>query len=398
MSDKILEAIEGIGKTIEKKGEETRKELDEQKKALDLQKSEFQKLMDEVKKDHEDKVKELNEELSKKGKTLEEIEAEVKAFKAKSGRFKDGGQVEKKAAEIISDEFEKHFADIQKISKKNSVILDIENKAVGNMTAAANLTGNTVATYDLVPAIRGRRKINFRDLVPVINSATGVWKFYRQNIPVGEGSLAQQTTHASVKQQVDYDLTEVTVTADYLAGFVRFAKQMAQDLPFLQNFIAGELVEDYKRTESGIFLPSLCSAATGDTSNAGTNVLVENYIDWIANLMANDYNPSAIVTTARNWSTVLRTKPQNYSIPGGVEIAPDGTVMIVGIPLIAQNNMATGKTLIGDFTKAAIIQTEGLSVNFYEQDSDNVQRNLITAKIEARVGLAILRPDAFIYS
>jgi HK97 family phage major capsid protein len=53
--------------------------------------------------------------------------------------------------------------------------------------------------------------------------------------------------------------------------------------------------------------------------------------------------------------------------------------------------------LIGDFSKAAIIQTEGLSVNFYEQDSDNVQRNLITAKVEARVALAVLRPDAFVF-
>jgi HK97 family phage major capsid protein len=398
MSDKILEAIDGLGKTVEKKGEEYRRELDETKTALQTQKTEFQKFLDEVKQEHSDKVKELNEELGKKGKTLDEIREEVKALKARSGRFKDGGQVEKKAAEIISDEFEKHFSEIEKVGKKNAVILDIENKSASNMTAASNLTGNTVATYDLQPAIRGRRKINIRDLIPVINSATGTWKFYRENTPVGQGSLAQQTTHASVKQQVDYALTEVTVTADYLAGFVRFAKQMAQDLPFLQSFVAGELVEDYKRTESGIFLPSLCSAATGDPTNTGTNVPAEDYIQWIANLMANDYNASAIVTTATKWSAVLRTKPQNYSIPGGVEIAPDGTVLIVGVPLIAQNNMAAGKTLVGDFSKAAIIQTEGLSVNFYEQDSDNVQRNLITAKIEARVGLAILRPDAFIYA
>jgi HK97 family phage major capsid protein len=126
--------------------------------------------------------------------------------------------------------------------------------------------------------------------------------------------------------------------------------------------------------------------------------LAEYYINYIANLMAADYNPNAIITTAANWGVVLNTKPNNYSIPGAVQITADGTVMIAGVPLLAQNNMAAGKSLIGDFTKAAIIQTEGLSVNFYEQDSDNVQRNLITARVEARVGLAILRPDAFIYN
>jgi HK97 family phage major capsid protein len=398
MSDKVLEAVEGLGKTIETKAVEHKKEIDEQKAAIALQKSEFQKLMDEVKQKNADEVKALNEELTKSGATLAEIKDQVKQLQARSGRFKGGDAIEKKAAEVIADEFETHYKEIQAVSKNRSADIKIENKAAGNMTAAANLTGNVVATYDLMPAVRGRRKINFRDLVPVINSATGVWKFYRENTPVGQGSLSQQTTHASVKSQLDYALTEVTVTADYLAGFVRFAKQMAQDLPFLQNFIANELVEDYKRSESGLFLPTLCSAASGSTAVNGSTVLAEQYIYYIANLMANDYNANAIITTAVNWATVLNTKPNNYSIPGAVQIAPDGTVLIAGVPLIAQNNMPAGKSLVGDFTKAAIIQTEGLSVNFYEQDSDNVQRNLITAKIEARVGLAILRPDAFIYN
>jgi hypothetical protein len=59
--------------------------------------------------------------------------------------------------------------------------------------------------------------------------------------------------------------------------------------------------------------------------------------------------------------------------------------------------IGANRVLIGDWTKAAIIQTEGLNVNMYEQDSDNVQRNLITVKAEARVALAQLRLDAFSY-
>lgn len=396
MSKEILEAVKGVSDTIIEHKAAHDKSMTEYKAALEKKLEEAKGELTELKAAHAKEVTELNEKMAKDGATLEEIRGKVLEMEKKAGRQKGVQQLEKKAGEIIAEAFEEKAKEIAEVSRSRSVTLEL--KAAGTMTAAANLTGNVVATYDLNPAVRGRRKINFRDLVPVINSATGTWKFYRENIPVGQGSLAQQTTHGAAKAQIDYALTEVTVNAEYLAGYVRFAKQMAQDLPFLQNFIANELVEDYKRSESGLFLPVLCAAASGSTTNAGSGVLAENYIDYIANLMANDYSPNAIVTTAANWGTILKTKPQNYSIPGGVQIAPDGTVLFVGIPLLAQNNMAAGKTLIGDFSKAAIIQTEGLSVNFYEQDQDNVIKNLITAKVEARVGLAVLRLDAFIYA
>ena len=395
--DKVLEAVTGLEKTIKDGREAGEKILTEQKAFFEGKYNEVKTQLDKAGTENEAKVKQLNEDLAKKGADLEEIRKQVLELKAKKGRFAGGGdEMEKKTAVIIAEAMEEHFEEIKKVGGQIKPRLEL--KAAGTMTASSNLTGNALATYDLTPAVRGRRKVNFRDLVPVINSTTGIWKFYRENIPVGQGSMATQSVHGSVKAQVDYALTEVTVVADYLGAFVRFAKQMAQDLPFLQNFISNELVEDYKRTESGTFLPSLFSAATGDTSAASTGVYAENIIDWIANLLANDYDPNAIITTARVWSAILRTKPSNYSIPGAIQVTAEGSIMFQGVPLLAQNNMPTGKVLVGDFTKAAIIQTDGLNVNFFEQDSDNVQRNLITARVEARVGLAILRPDAFIYA
>lgn len=397
--DKILSAIEDLGKGFESKQAESKKQIDEAKASFDKQIAEAKTALTESEKKHAEDLKNLTEDLTKKGATIAEMVEKVKKLEAKGGRMGDNSDV-KTAKNMIAEAFEKHFDEIKSITKKHGVSIDIEGiKAVTNMTAANNLTGNVVATYDLQPAVRGRRKINLRDLIPVIASATGSWKFYRENSPApADGSFTQQTTHGNAKSQIDYGLTEVTVTADYIAAFVRFAKQMAQDLPFLQTFVANELIEDYKRSESGIFLPTLTAAATAGGPLTSATVVAEKYIDWIGYLYSIDYEPSAILTDYTNWASVLKTKPQNYSLPGAVEIAPGGQVMFAGLPLIPQNNMATGKTLVGDFSKAAIIQTEGMSVNFYEQDSDNVQRNLITAKAEARVGLGILRTDAFVYA
>jgi hypothetical protein len=43
------------------------------------------------------------------------------------------------------------------------------------------------------------------------------------------------------------------------------------------------------------------------------------------------------------------------------------------------------------------VVTEGLSLEFSNEDSDNFRKNNITARVEAQVALAIERPDALIY-
>lgn len=377
------------------------KKQDENAVAINTKFEEAKKLADDANKKIENEVKTLNEDLAKKGKSLEEIDAAIKELKAKRGRFSAGeGSEEKSTKEILNDLFSDNHTKIKSVAEGNGRFA-VETKTVGTMTASANLTGSVVASYGLTPAIRGRRKVHFQDLVPTINSSTGVWKFYRQNIPAGEGSFGFQTTHGAAKAQLDYDLTEVTVTTEYLAGFARFARQMAEDLPFLQSFISNELLEDYKRQESLEFFGDLRSAATGSTTTSAS-VYAEKLIDYISNLMDNDYDPTAIVTTAANWATLLKTKPNDYSVPGGITITPDGTVMIAGVPVYVANSLYLGsssnKTLVGDWTKAAIVQSQGLRASFSEEDADNFTKNLITAKLERRVALAKLRLDAFIYA
>lgn len=345
----------------------------------------------------EAEVTRLNTEASAKGATVEQILEDVKDLKAKSTRIITNQERKVKSVrEEIANGFETVKADLAKGKFK----FDIEQKAVGNMTASANLTGDVVISYNLVPAVRGRQAVHMRDLVSTIPSETGLWQFYRQNTPVGEGSFDFQTTHGNAKNQLDYDLTAVNVTAEFLAGYSRIARQMLKDLPFLQTFVNSELVEDYLRTESFKFFDELAGGggATG-SSTTSASVTVEKIIDYMTNLMTVNYQPSAIVVRPSVWGTVLKTKPSDYSIPGGVTISPTGDVMILGIPMVActTNALPDDKILVGDWSKAAIIQTEGLSVGMFEQDQDNVIKNLVTVRVESRVGFAILRPDAFVY-
>lgn len=394
-----MEVLEGIASDIKEYKKVSKAALDEANKQI---KSLGEKVEEVTNKntEYEKQVKQLNDDAVTNGQTVKQLQEEVLELKAKKGReINPGAEGVVSTVKALKEAFAEHGAAIQKAGNAPRSSFSFEIKAVGNMTVADNLTGNAVATYNLTPAIRGRRKLHFRDLVDVVPSATGIWKFYRQNKPVGEGSFLTQTPGA-LKSQVDYDFTEITVTADYLAGYVRIAKQMMQDLPFMQSYVSSELVEDYLRAEDYKFFQALTAAATGNTSGVASTVTAEKIIQAIAALSEDDYEANGIVVTNAVWAKILNTKPQDYSLPGGsaLTISPAGDVSFVGIPLFRTNatNIGTNNMIVADWTKAKIIQTDGLSVNMYEQDQDNVVRNLITVKAEARVGLAVLRPDAFI--
>jgi HK97 family phage major capsid protein len=396
----VLEAIKGVGSNFEAKHAAALQMLNEQKGIMERKYDEAEAARKKADEHNEAQVKQLNEDLAKKGADLEAIKKEVLEFKAKQGRFKGASGEETKSYQSVMNEvFAEKLEEIKSVDKGRGIKLEL--KAAGTMTLTSNLTGNAPTTWSPDVAVRGRRKVNFRDLVPIIQSNTGTWNYYTQPSVVGEGAIDVQGSPGGTKAQLDYDLVEQSVKLRFIAGFVRFDKGMASDLAFLRTYLSSELVEDFKRVETGIFLPRIYNVATGSTTTSagapGTGVLAEKYIDWIANLMASDYDATAIVTTAANWGLILKTKPNDYSIPGGVGIDLQGNIRFAGIPLVPQNNMPTGKTLIGDFSKAALVQGEGMNIQFFEQDSDNVQKNLITARIEAREDIAVFRPDAFIY-
>jgi len=60
--------------------------------------------------------------------------------------------------------------------------------------------------------------------------------------------------------------------------------------------------------------------------------------------------------------------------------------------------IADDKVLVGDWNMAKRVVVDDLKVEFFEQDSDNVQKNLVTCRIEAREVLAIDRLDAFVFA
>ena len=331
----------------------------------------------------------MDEAAKKNQAALDQLIAE-KAAKTVNNKTKSFGDA---FAEQVAEAFEAKQAEIKEFQKNKNAKLTIDLKSVGTMTLGNNLTGDGVATYNSRQGLVPAQKINMRDLIPTAVSPTGLYVTYRETGT--EGSIGIQT-EGSAKSQIDYDLTEVKVVSDYIAGFARFSKQMMFQLPFLQNTLQRMLLRDFYKKENATFFSAVSSAATGSTTTSAS-VDAEQLVDWIANQLDANFEASFALVSYAQWADLLKTKPTDYSVHGGFVIDANGNVRIAGVPVIGASWVTNDKALIIDANYLERVETEGLRVEFSYEDSDNFQKNLVTARVECFEDINIMRTDAIIY-
>jgi HK97 family phage major capsid protein len=334
---------------------------------------------------------EFNEKLNAISVKADEADKRVKELDEKAGRhFVASTKNQTKSfGDVFAEAVKENSGNIQRVSKGKG--FEMELKAVGSMTSAANLTGETVATVQPGAVTLPGNKINLRDIVGTFQSGTGFYVQYRET--GGEGSIGL-TSAGAAKSQIDYDFTRVTYNATYIAGYARIAKEMLQDLPFMQTVLPSLLLRDFHKKENNTFWADLIAQASGGgTVTAGEDI--QNIIEQIGKMEDADYSVNGIVLLPSKVAAILNSKPSDYSLPGSVTIVPGGGLAINGVPVYKAPFATSGYMTMGDWSNARIGVVDGLKVEFFEQDSDNVQKNLITVRVEAREFLAIDQPAAF---
>lgn len=283
----------------------------------------------------------------------------------------------------------------QKSMKVKEFAVPFNTKAAGTMTAADDLDGDTQITYRSQLVAQPYRNVHMRDLAAIIPSQTGTFSWYRQ--VTGEGAIAFQTSHGTKKSIINAKFKQETVTAEYLAGLAPVAKQMMQDLPFLQGYMPTFMLNEYLTQEDTEFFADLTTAATGDDTTTGLYT-IEQLMQWVTNLRVANYVPDGIVMNPADVYTIfIRKDDENgYGLPPGVVISNSGMISIFGVPVFTSTFVDAGEAVVGDWSKVGIVQVDGLTVQTDDR-GDNFDNNTVTFKAEARVALAVLDPNAFVH-
>lgn len=355
----------------------------------------------------ETKYKEVLEAKYSKAEDLEVMKKELETEMAKAIKVvqdhadKLDIKIQKKGVstkEILVDPLKemitKGFDKIKEVVEVGKVRLSI--KAVGNMTLATNLTGDQPRTFSNTVAIIPNQIANFSDMIGVINIGNGTYTFPREG--AGEGAAATQT-EGSDKAQIDTDITMVDVNTDFIAGYQVYSRKMANNLPFLESFLPGQLRRKYFDAENTVFNTALAAAATASSQIITGKNKIEMLMNERATLLGINFPTSVFVVSPADWNTILQTEKSTgagYGLPGAVTL-DNGILRLLGVQVVQVNWLATSKYYVGDFNTLSKVVTEGLSIQFSTEDEDNFRKNNITARVEAQVGLAIHRTDAIIY-
>lgn len=258
-----------------------------------------------------------------------------------------------------------------------------EAKAMG---LSNNLSGDPVASYGPRQAILPSQKVNFRDLVPTLNTETGLYVFYKET---ATGNNIAVQSEGSTKGENTYALSETKVVQQYIAGFVNFTKQMATSLPWLQGTLPRMLMRDYYKKENALFYATVTGLATADTSAETDNV--KKLIDFITAQQDLNYQPSSIIVSNTDMGNLVKSTYTNgYYAGAGLVQLPGQGITIMGVPVVGASWATTGQALLLDNDFIERVQVKGLAIELSYETGDNFTKNQVTARIECQTEINLM--------
>jgi HK97 family phage major capsid protein len=294
-----------------------------------------------------------------------------------------------------------------KSGNSNKVKLDLELK--GSDMTVGNAYSGEVIPADRVPDLKftPNRKVNVRQLVPVGQTSSNLIRFVRES---AYDNAAEPTAQGSPKPQSDFDLTAVDRSIRTIPTFMRLTKEMLDDTPGLIAYLSSRApskllnVEDTQLLYGSGSGQNLHGFATD--GSAWTTVKFGTLINRFDVLAAavvqttkNEYSPNAIMINPSDYLQLVSVKESTggYIIPSYVTMSA-GQMFILGVPVYAINGVVAGDFFVGDFALGSqLFVRQGITLEFFEQDADNVTKNFVTVRVEERIALAVYTTQSIVY-
>lgn len=205
---------------------------------------------------------------------------------------------------------------------------------------------------------------------------------------IGEGVL---------KPQVSFELATETSVPKKVAERMRVSTEMLNDVPGLESLIRNEMIYEVEKHANDAVLTATASStdpagittlASGFTLTSIEAGTAPSYADAIraaiAQLQSLNFtdNLAAFINPidAANMDLSKSSDDGHYLLPPFVS---QNGMIVAGVPVYIDNNIAVGNLLVGDMTKYKIWMYENLIVRF-GLNGDDFSENMVTVIAEMR--------------
>jgi len=287
--------------------------------------------------------------------------------------------------------------------------IEVKNTILGEGGSPVGPIDTLVAPMRLPGIVGGAfRNLRVVDAIPVGATGSNMVEYTKE---LAFTNAAAETLEGEVKPEsaITFELASAPVRT--IAHWLKLSKQVLDDAPALQSYVDNRLRYGVDlRLEQQIVngngtSPNLSGLRDSGNFTALEGVMGETELDTLSRakyaVLAADYTPTAILLNPADWGAIERRKSTSgeYIAGGGNAVAyiAGGLVPTVwGIPVIATNSVPVDQFVLFGSNAVQLFMRAGTVVEMYEQDEDNVQRNLVTIRAEVRAAFAVFRPAAVI--
>lgn len=351
----------------------------------------------------QDEIKRLGEKQVDMAKALAEAEQKSAAAAVSEGM----------KSETLGTAFTKSAA-FQGFKDNRKAVFEFAKSATPSTTAASNsVTRDNVAAPYLVSGILSlpEKELQIENLFPHVPVTTNSVQYLK------EGSY---TLGAAVVKEGE-DKPETTFVAPSLntaeivtvAHWTKITNQLAADVPALAAYINTKMQYGLQATVDTQLVTGTGGATqlsgilnTGNYNDPVTGGKIKSadfdsgatLFDFLlkvkAELEGRHITPEFILLNPADWVklAMLKDGQKRYILGGPQSVA---TKTLWGIPVITDAAVTEGKYVLGNITLGATIyDRQAMTLAMSESDGSNFTQNLITIRVERRLGVAYEFPAA----
>jgi HK97 family phage major capsid protein len=209
------------------------------------------------------------------------------------------------------------------------------------------------------------------------------------------------------KPQVSNQWDKVTVNIEKLAAIWKMSDEFFDDTPMMVNNINANARYNLGAKEEERLVTKLLAdtdVQTYEYDASVDNALAEAIYHAITLISVNaKRNANAVVINPYDAEALRLSKDGNgqylgggffqgqYGNGAGLQKLPP----IWGVPMYASTSVEQGTVIVGDFTGASVLRHGGVKFAMTDSDGDDFGSDILTCRLEERVGMAIFYPKAF---
>ncbi|PJI55397.1 phage major capsid protein [Methylobacterium radiotolerans] len=281
----------------------------------------------------------------------------------------------------------------------------VEVKALTSATGS----GGALVTPARQPGIVAlpQRPMTVRGLLAPGETESNLVQFVRQTVRTNNATTVAEGAQKP-ESVVSYEEAEAAVRT--IAHWIPISRQLFDDVPALRSTLDGELVYGLDEAEerqlllgdgTGQNLLGLLPQATAFDTALLTGIASPTRADTL--LMAIGQAEKSLlpatgmVLNTMDWIRMVAMKDTTGQYIGSGPFGPEQLRRVWGLPTAVTPVMPEGRFLVGSFAVAAqIFDRMDAEVLVSSEDRDNFIRNMLTARAEKRLALAVKRSQAMI--